>query len=1475
MILALVMVMGMCPMSAMAADGITVYVTVSNQGVLATDKLGDAMAHCELDVTDHDGDGTLSVSDALIAAHTQLSENGAADYGLAYGYANKLWGISTSNLLAFVNDKGFSTSWDGKSIAEGDHIVASVNADNATYADWYTYFDVTDKEVMAGEDVTLTLKGFQGMMGGTSKAVAGVAVGIWKDGVFSAIEGKMTDADGKVSICFDEPGKYYVTASGTVRDTVTDWGSGTSFEKDCPIIAPVCAVSVRRPTQAEEQAKIVADDLAALRVDYDGGTSIALAKTGTSGESTITWKSEPAVVSADGVVTKSLSEQKVTLSATVKYGEASDSKSFVITVPALTIEERLHSAKAALCAETLTPVEFTNASEYGYKYDSKTKDTNVLDMAKTLIEDFGVTAELSAAVDGIISKTGAITYPTEGAKEATLSFVLKADSQSDTHDVTILVPKHAQTKTEAIAAMMQVVQDAMGKEKVLNGNISLDAVKTALLLPGGKTSGLYITWKSSNEDVIESPKGNPSSTSSHPTGGKYEVKINRPNVGQSDATVTLTATFVYKTTSTMCAAGEMPTSGNTMEFTVKVPAVTEDEMQAIVDAADADIKLGSKTGAAADLSAITSDLYFPAYEGYTTTWSTDLPIAIPSKGYDKSVITRPTDGKDKTGTVTLTITKGETSKTKTFPATVKAWTEAELDVYRDELKTIASSLSFDTIKKKNTDANAVSTDLDLKQCAKISGTNVTFNTYNSGSYPYSITWSFDPAGVVSFSNGTGKISQTDFDRSVTLTATVNLKTPIETVSSVKKTIAVTVIGKARAVLDAIAEKYAESGVAADANGAWLAADLAAYDKAFGTSTLDAEQKQAMVDVAIEKLSAASAPGDAAKYIISLVSLGYDPRKLTTAKLEKLNAMQTFDSICFDAEGNVTPSAKNQYTLSYVLIAYEQFGTAYQTQIDKLIAAAVETKSAWLTTTWGPDAAAPMVLALAPYANRTTVKNAIDEAIAVITSTQKENGSMYNSASSTGLSLAAYAAVGINPATVKHSVSGKNAVEGLMAYVSSSKDGFKPTSNSFGTEQGLRGLIAVYAKQADEAYLLYDFSGQKLIPAEATPSWAENCAVRFDLTPANANVEVKKDGTVQTAYKAGCYDLAEGEYTYLVTCKGYAEKEGTFTVTQEDVQAGTMCIEVKLSRVSGGADAETITVSISVVNPKGGYFIAKRTLHVEAGMTAAELLLDVGLDVVCVNNPQYGFYVESINGVGEFDEGSGSGWMYKVNSEFPEYSAEQYVLSEGDFVQWVYTRDIGEDVGNKFRGSSDSDEEDENAEESELGFADVDTDDYFYDAVAWAKENGITSGTSTKKFSPDALCTRAQMITFLWRAAGCPEAKTDEHTFLDVADDAYYMQALLWAVETGITGGTSKTTFSPDLACTRAQMAAMLYRLAKMPTVAKTKTFADVANDAYYADAVIWAKNQGIAAGTSKTTFSPDAPCTRAQMVTFLYRYLTK
>ena len=169
------------------------------------------------------------------------------------------------------------------------------------------------------------------------------------------------------------------------------------------------------------------------------------------------------------------------------------------------------------------------------------------------------------------------------------------------------------------------------------------------------------------------------------------------------------------------------------------------------------------------------------------------------------------------------------------------------------------------------------------------------------------------------------------------------------------------------------------------------------------------------------------------------------------------------------------------------------------------------------------------------------------------------------------------------------------------------------------------------------------------------------------------------------------------------------------------------------------------------------------------------------------------------------------------------------------------------------------------------FKDVPANAYYYEAVKWAQEKGITGGIGNGLFGPNDPCTRAQIVTFLWRAAGSPTPKNTSTAFGDVKPGSFYEQAVAWAVENGITGGTGDGKFSPDATCTRAQSVTFLYRASGSPAVSDKTEFSDVSTTAFYADAVAWAAKKGITTGIGGGLFGSDNDCTRAQIVTFLWR----
>lgn len=266
LILSLAMIFGATQFFTFAADSqpaedAEVFVTVSVKGVIAADNEGLPMANRSVIVTDIDKDGKLSYDEAVVAAHKAY--NAESGYDAPGGYMAKLWNIGTYNTLFFADNKGIESGVAADTVKAGDRLTFSVNADDEFYADWYSFFQTAQMKVEPNQKFTLNLNGHLGMAFSDEDkadvALSDVSVGLWTDGKFAAIDGKTTDENGKVTLSFEKEGVYTVTASGTVKDTVTDWSTGFAEEKDCPIIAPACVVTVEnkqeQPTaQSDEEA---------------------------------------------------------------------------------------------------------------------------------------------------------------------------------------------------------------------------------------------------------------------------------------------------------------------------------------------------------------------------------------------------------------------------------------------------------------------------------------------------------------------------------------------------------------------------------------------------------------------------------------------------------------------------------------------------------------------------------------------------------------------------------------------------------------------------------------------------------------------------------------------------------------------------------------------------------------------------------------------------------------------------------------------------------------------------------------------------------------------------------------------------------------------------------------------------------------------------------------------------------------------
>ena len=342
---------------------------------------------------------------------------------------------------------------------------------------------------------------------------------------------------------------------------------------------------------------------------------------------------------------------------------------------------------------------------------------------------------------------------------------------------------------------------------------------------------------------------------------------------------------------------------------------------------------------------------------------------------------------------------------------------------------------------------------------------------------------------------------------------------------------------------------------------------------------------------------------------------------------------------------------------------------------------------------------------------------------------------------------------------------------------------------------------------------------KLTEYTVTVTSGGNGSASADHAKAVAGTEIKLTAKADSGYHFKEWQVVKG---------GVAITDNKFTMPAEAVEI--MAIFEKNASTGGGGGGVT-TYSITVKSAKNG------------DVTASHKSASKGTTVTLTVDPDKGYVLDTLTVLDGKDK------EIKLTEKNGKY---------------VFTMPSGKvTVAGRFKVEQPA---------GKHPFTDIPSGAYYENAVIWAADKGITGGTSATTFAPNGICTRAQAVTFLWRAAGSPAPKS-MNSFADVPADAYYAKAVAWAVENGITSGTGGGKFSPDATCTRAQIVTFLYRAAGSPAVSGGSVFSDVKAGAYYADAVTWAANKGITGGIGNGLFGSDNNCTRAQIVTFLYRYM--
>jgi len=505
----------------------------------------------------------------------------------------------------------------------------------------------------------------------------------------------------------------------------------------------------------------------------------------------------------------------------------------------------------------------------------------------------------------------------------------------------------------------------------------------------------------------------------------------------------------------------------------------------------------------------------------------------------------------------------------------------------------------------------------------------------------------------------------------------------------------------------IANYYISNGIENDGNRAWLVADMMSYENTYNSLKMSDTQKQSYLDMAIADIETTTLPSDVAKNIISIASLGYDPKNITTSTGKSLNAINKLTSLSFT--NNEFTATDNNYAIPAILVAYLQFGNEYEYEINKIIAYCLgisdKTNGAWAAF-WDPssidlDLTAPMMLALAPYyCSNNDVKTVLDKAkTALLNNVVPVNGLVnWDSVETTGKLAAALVALNENPSTFFGTSTDLNLIYGIRTKASSLGDGFVnylSTRDTMSTEQGFRALMAFGNYNGYSPYNIYDFSSNILNrePAVATPY-----SVVINVVPNDSTVIFSSNpdysNPISSSVEFGfAYDAAPGTYYYMVEKSGYYTKTGTITVTDKTNQIvkyvslstanggggatpvdNKLTFNVKLMEHTKTASCEDGTSKISYKKNSGLYTNKLNITSIK--VAKGTNLRDAFVAILDLNNISYieksNGYFSSIDGIYEFDHGPYSGWMFLLNGESADNALNHYSIDENTELIFYYT-----------------------------------------------------------------------------------------------------------------------------------------------------------------------------------------------------------
>lgn len=1411
------------PQTAFAGEpGATVSVSVFLKGDPA--ETGEGKLALQLPVQVEEGDTLDQTMAQLHERYCTDPEGYQSESGMVYTF----WGVETVSLGFYRNDK-MTNAVDQETVSDGDDIVVFQYIDEKGWTDAYACFDQKQVLLSAGDSVNLHLQTETG-------AFAGAEIFL-SDGETLKDTGVRSLEDGSVSLeggVFASEGTYYIIA-----------------KSDPDVLVPaVCRVDVEGSYTPDEMQAFVDADQEALTIPGETNEDLNLPLTGESGKTTITWNSsDPSVITEEGVIRRGAVERSAELTAVIQCGEKRAEKKFTVTVLSMAQEEiqsMLQEVAALLEKDVISVQEWENAA-FGENNGEKKQDENIVSVAEALLRDYPeVKVFLKESRVPQIKKDGTIVYEDtayesgEGGVTLTLGVEDLAEASRKDAKIQIRIPAHEKTKEEVLSEVAESLTfGAIRKE-----NTTASAVTTDLALPSDSdlSFAVKIEWTADPQDIIAS-----------------NGKITRPVYGQPDALVTLTATISidpFYADYGMAPPGPQA-EPKTVQLTVTVSAIGEDEYEDIKKEVDAALEtitpdslyyIGESGAGAqpADLAHLTWDLQLvSAGNGIDAQWSSDQNEVL-QVNYRRGKVVRPGPGEpDAPANLTVTLSKGGYSTSKVFPVTVMAVTREEIREETEAMDLVEACL-FEGIRQENTTASAIQSDLRVTYRGIVEKDTITWRYTNQGELGIEISdWTSDNPQVM---DKYGKITKPEKDTEVTLSATLSSIRLEGHVPDRQVSISMTVLSdqqkKIQALLSAIA-----SGFTGTRDG-WEAMDMGAY-LLYDPDTscfMTKEAVQNYVDLAINEIAnvtTESNAGTAAKHILALRALGYGVTDLLTVNKTRVNAIEILQKM----EPEKIPPA----SAAYVLIALQQEPETLsqdliQRYIDVLKGQFNEETSLvdWGGTWTDPDTTAFNLTAMAPYygmeGDPYDVDERIESSLKALSELQRERGS-FGSSNSDAMVICALAALGVDIQDPDFVKNGFSVLDGLLSYAVAGDIGFGfdsgETKNDMATEQGFRALIAaLQAEKTDGAFSVYDFTQNPRQQATASgtgsggskpsdPAADETITVYFTLKGDTLHGDTSHTGSYPVWIPKVSVTVPEDATVYHVFTKILDEKGYTY----EGAEKGY---------VTSITTPEGTTLSQLDNGPLSGWLYTVNGTSPSASLTACSL--SQGDQIVWYYTDDY--TKEESSSQWQGSPGTGlPGQMPETDPEMPQEEVQTLLqkfvdVAEDDWYAGAVAFVVKE---NLFAGTSDTTFEPGTAmtramfaavlsrmDGADLSactnspFSDVSVDAWYGPAMQWAKETGILSGYGNGVAGPENSITREQMAVMLYlygEIKGIASYTQSSGILAGIRDQdeisSWALQAVTWAVETGILCGKGDGILDPKGTATRGEAACMLERFDKI------------------------------------------------------------